>query len=75
MGPDHIRALTIVTLTGGLASTVFALLTAALAEHLSWRHTYLVFADVLAVTIPAHALALRAPWPDAPTSPARSLHR
>nr|WP_225634637.1 MFS transporter [Streptomyces solaniscabiei] len=69
--PDHIRALTIVTLAGGLASTVFAPLTAALADHLTWRHTYLVLAAVLAaVTIPAHALALRAPWPDAPTSPA-----
>ncbi|NED22280.1 MFS transporter [Streptomyces sp. SID9913] len=71
--PDHVRALTIVTLAGGLASTVFAPLTAALAEHLSWRHTYLVLAAILAaVTIPTHALALRAPWPDAPTSPAHA---
>ncbi|MGA5148192.1 MFS transporter [Streptomyces griseoincarnatus] len=67
--PDHVRALTIVTLAGGLASTVFAPLTAALTDHLSWRHTYLVLAGILAaVTIPAHALALRAPWPDAPPS-------
>ncbi|MBK5992658.1 MFS transporter, partial [Streptomyces sp. MBT58] len=57
--PDHIRALTIVTLAGGLASTVFAPLTAALAEHLTWRHTYLVLAGILALTIPTHALALR----------------
>ncbi|MEU0679958.1 MFS transporter [Streptomyces albogriseolus] len=71
--PDHVRALTIVTLAGGLASTVFAPLTAALADHLSWRHTYLVLAAILAtVTIPAHALALRAPWPDAPTSRAHA---
>ncbi|MEU3945236.1 MFS transporter [Streptomyces sp. NPDC029526] len=64
--PDHVRALTIVTLAGGLASTVFAPLTAALADHLSWRHTYLVLAGILAaVTIPAHALALGAPWPRA----------
>lgn len=69
--PDHVRALTIVTLAGGLASTVFAPLTAALADHLSWRHTYLVLAGILAVvTIPAHAVALRAPWPDASTGPA-----
>ncbi|MEU0195002.1 MFS transporter [Streptomyces afghaniensis] len=69
--PDHMRALTIVTLAGGLASTVFAPLTAALADQLSWRHTYLVLAGILAaITIPAHALALRAPWPDAPTTPA-----
>ncbi|WP_408992173.1 MFS transporter [Streptomyces sp. 1268] len=65
--PDHVRALTIVTLAGGLASTFFAPLTAALADHMSWRMTYTVLAAVLAaVTIPAHALALRAPWPPAP---------
>lgn len=69
-GPDRIRALTIVTLAGGLASTVFAPLTAAIAEHLSWRATYAVLAVILAaVTIPAHALALRAPWPPAPPPP------
>ncbi|MEV7280840.1 MFS transporter [Streptomyces sp. NPDC093111] len=71
--PDHVRALTIVTLAGGLASTVFAPLTAALAEHLTWRTTYLVLAAILAaVTIPAHALALKAPWPPAPATPAHS---
>ncbi|MFC4470363.1 MFS transporter [Streptomyces xiangluensis] len=70
--PDHVRALTIVTLAGGLASTVFAPLTAALADHMSWRATYTVLAGILAiVTIPAHALALKAPWPKAPPSPAR----
>ncbi|MEU4066479.1 MFS transporter [Streptomyces wedmorensis] len=68
--PDHVRALTIVTLAGGLASTVFAPVTAALAAHLSWRETYLALAAILAaVTIPAHALALRAPWPPAPPAP------
>ncbi|MFF5785532.1 MFS transporter [Streptomyces sp. NPDC012693] len=68
--PDHVRALTVVTLVGGLASTVFAPLTAVLADHLSWRGTYLVLAAVLAVvTLPAHALALRAPWPPAPPAP------
>ncbi|MFD1662803.1 MFS transporter [Streptomyces caeni] len=71
--PHHVRPLTIVTLAGGLASTVFAPLTALLADHLSWRHTYLVLAAVLAVvTVPAHALALRAPWPKAPTGPAHA---
>lgn len=69
-GEQRIRALTIVTLAGGLASTVFAPLTAALAEHLSWRTTYLVLAVILAaVTIPAHALALHGPWPPAPATP------
>ncbi|MFF3399966.1 MFS transporter [Streptomyces sp. NPDC002659] len=66
-GPDRVRALTVVTLVGGLASTVFAPLTATLADHLSWRATYAVLAVILAaVTVPAHALALRAPWPPAP---------
>ncbi|MFF8609655.1 MFS transporter [Streptomyces sp. NPDC015346] len=65
--PDHVRALTVVTLAGGLASTVFAPLTAVLADHLTWRTTYLVLAAILAaVTIPAHLFALRAPWPPAP---------
>ncbi|MET9872561.1 MFS transporter [Streptomyces sp. NPDC006386] len=68
--PDHVRALTVVTLAGGLASTVFAPLTAALADHMSWRTTYAVLAAILAaVTIPAHALALKAPWPAAPLAP------
>ncbi|MEU7599606.1 MFS transporter [Streptomyces sp. NPDC041003] len=69
-GPDQIRALTIVTLAGGLASTVFAPLTAILADHMSWRTTYMVLAGILAVlTVPAHALALKAPWPPAPPNP------
>ncbi|MER6160354.1 MFS transporter [Streptomyces sp. NPDC001868] len=71
-GEDRIRALTIVTLAGGLASTAFAPLTATLAEHLSWRGTYAVLAVLLAlVTIPAHALALRGPWPPAPAPPSQ----
>lgn len=42
-----------------------------LAEHVSWRTTYAVLAAILAaITIPAHALALRAPWPEAPPRPA-----
>lgn len=66
-GPDPVRALTIVTLAGGLASTVFAPLTAALAAHLDWRATYLILAVILAVvTIPAHWLGLRRPWPPRP---------
>ncbi|MEV6753167.1 MFS transporter [Streptomyces sp. NPDC051214] len=68
--PGHVRALTIVTLAGGLASTIFAPLTAVLADHMSWRATYAVLALVLAaVTIPAHALALNAPWPKALPAP------
>lgn len=62
-GPDRVRALTALTLVAGLASTVFAPVTAVLLEHLSWRTTYLLLAAVLAVvTIPLHALALTPPW-------------
>ncbi|MFD7621901.1 MFS transporter, partial [Streptomyces sp. NPDC059802] len=68
--PDHVRALTVVTLAGGLASTVFAPLTAALADRMSWRATYAILALVLAaVTVPAHAFALKAPWPKATPLP------
>ncbi|MFD5474577.1 MFS transporter [Streptomyces sp. NPDC127105] len=71
--PHHVRALTIVTLAGGLASTVFAPTTAALANHLSWRATYAVLALLLAaITIPAHALALKGPWPEAPPASAHT---
>ena len=62
----RVRALTALTLLAGLASTIFAPLTAGLLGHLGWRHTYLVLAAVLAmVTIPAHLLGLRGPWSDA----------
>ncbi|MQM24129.1 MFS transporter [Glycomyces albidus] len=63
-GSDRVKALTIVTLAGGLASTVYAPLTATLADHLDWRGVYLVLAAVLAAsTIPLHAIALSPPWP------------
>lgn len=63
-GPQRVGALTILTLAGGLASTVFAPVTALLAAHLSWRHTYLGLAIILAVvTIPGHLLGLRERWP------------
>ncbi|WP_245623233.1 MFS transporter [Spirillospora albida] len=64
--PHHVRALTTLTLVGGLASTVFAPLTGVLAEHLPWRAVYVVLAAILGVvTVPLHFLALRRPWPEA----------
>src|ERR1035438_7300307 len=39
-GPARVRALTILTLAAGFASTIFAALTEALADHLGWRGTY-----------------------------------
>jgi MFS family permease len=62
-GPDRVRALTVLTLAGGLASTVFAPATAPLLQQHSWRVTYLALAAALAVlTIPAHALLLTPRW-------------
>ncbi|MHA6617251.1 MFS transporter [Pseudonocardia sp. DLS-67] len=64
-GSRRVTALTSLTLLAGLASTIFAPLTAALFEQLGWRGTYLVLAVVLAVvTIPAHLFGLRGRWPD-----------
>lgn len=80
-GADGVRALTVLTLVAGFASTVFAPLTAVLSAQMTWRETYLVLAAVLAVvTIPAHFFGLRRPWPpadsphwvEAPTRTARS---
>ncbi|TDV45349.1 MFS transporter [Actinophytocola oryzae] len=66
-GPNPVRALTVLTLAGGLASTVFAPETAALATRMDWRATYLVLVGVLTVvTIPAHWFGLRLPWPPRP---------
>jgi len=65
-GPRRVRALTVLTLVAGLASTVFAPLTAFLARDGDWRTTYVVLAGVLAViTVPGHLWGLRGPWPDA----------
>ncbi|WP_211229192.1 MFS transporter [Nakamurella lactea] len=83
-GPDRVRAITTVTLVGGLASTVFAPLTAGLLHAMSWRQTCLVLAIVLgAVTIPLHAFMLTPGWhrgshrhsPADPTRPPRSIAR
>ena len=79
-GADAVRALTVLTLVAGFASTVFAPLTAALSAQMDWRQTYLVLALIMAViTIPAHFFGLRRPWPpvvarhvESPTHTARS---
>jgi MFS family permease len=60
-------ALTILTLAGGLASTIFAPINAALLTVLDWRATFLVLAAVVAVvTIPLHAVSLERSWPERP---------
>lgn len=62
-GPSRVKALTALTLVAGLSSTIFAPLTAAIADRTDWRTTYLILAAVLAVvTIPTHAVFLNVPW-------------
>lgn len=62
-GDDRVRALTTLTLVAGFASTIFAPVTAALADVLSWRGVYVVLAGLLAVlTVPTNAVLLRLPW-------------
>lgn len=57
------RALTILTIVGGLASTVFAPLTALLTATVGWRVTYVILAGVLfGITAPAHFFGLRRQW-------------
>jgi MFS family permease len=54
------QAVTIVTVAGGLASTIFVPLTTQLTQHLGWRDAVLCLAVVLAaLTIPPHALLPR----------------
>lgn len=54
---DAAKSISTVTLVGGLASTVFWPLTEALAAHLGWRNTLLLYALVqLAVCAPLHFL-------------------
>ncbi len=60
---DHsgLRALTAVTLVAGLASTVFAPLTAWLLGPLGWRRTYVVLAALVAATGSPRTGGLRRP--------------
>lgn len=54
------RALTIITVLGGLASPVFLPFTSWLLQHYEWRRAILILAGTLAVTVvPLHALVLR----------------
>jgi len=73
-GADRLRALTVLTVAGGLASTVFAPLTATLHASLGWRSTLLVLAAVLALTVPAHWWGLRGAWPTRTRQPASPAH-
>lgn len=69
-GAERLRALTVPTVAGGLASTVFAPLTAGLHADLPWRATLVLLAGLLALTIPARWLGLRGAWPSHRLHPA-----
>ena len=62
-GDRRVRALTTVTLAGGLASTVFAPLATAVEQATDWRTAYVVLLAVaVGVTLPLHWWGLRHPW-------------
>lgn len=74
-GERRVRALTTVTLAGGLASTVFAPLAAVVDVVAGWRAAYVVLAVVaFAITVPLHWFGLDRPWvPHAAPGPAGRL--
>ena len=74
-GSRRVTALTTLTLVAGLASTVFAPLTAAINSIVDWRETYLVLVVLLAaITLPAHWYGLRQPWGHGITSTSQREH-
>jgi MFS family permease len=57
---QRVKALTVVTLMAGFASTIFIPLAGALVQSQGWRQSLLSLAVILGIgTIPAHALILR----------------
>lgn len=75
-GVDRVRPLTIITLVGGLASTIFAPLIAALIGALGWQLTYVVLAGIMAVVVvPLLGLTLNARWTDEPAPPSEQPKR
>lgn len=57
---ERIRALLVVTMVAGLASTIFVPLATVLVEGLGWRGALRVLAVVLwTITVPLHGLVLR----------------
>lgn len=56
-------AMTILTLAGGLASTVFAPVVAGLLTVTDWRTTFLILAGILLITtVPLHWFSLERTW-------------
>ncbi len=70
------RRITVLTLVGGFASTVFIPLTQLLIGTLGWRHALLALALAnLVVCLPVHAWGLRLPADDAAPRHARTAAR
>lgn len=62
-GPRRRGAMTVLTLAGGLASTVFAPIVAGLLGVVGWRAAFLILAVVLLVTtVPLHWFTLEDSW-------------
>jgi MFS family permease len=62
-GARRYGALTILTLAGGLSSTVFAPITAALLAVFEWRDSLVILAGVLlVVTLPLHWFTVEKRW-------------
>jgi len=75
-GPQRVRPLTILTLVGGLASTIFAPIVAYLIEQFGWRTSYVIMAIILGViTVPLHMVFLNGQWSDAPDAKASPQDR
>ncbi|UFX42504.1 MFS transporter [Bradyrhizobium sp. 41S5] len=55
-GPEARRAMSGITLLGGLAATVFWPLGHMLSEHFGWRIAVLVYASLVLLTVPLHLL-------------------
>lgn len=60
---DRRGPLALVTLAGGLASTIFAPLTGWLASEVGWRVTFVILAAILAAAVvPLYAFTVEAVW-------------
>ena len=69
-GTARDKPMLLLTLAGGLASTIFVPITSLLLSVLDWRSTYLVLGLVLAViTVPLHLLLPADPAVMAPNTP------
>jgi len=74
-GDKRHTPMTILTLAGGLASTIFAPIVAGLLTVTDWRTTFLILAAVVAViTIPIHWLSLERTWNPHPPATDEERH-